>query len=199
MMKIMTHTAGLLALLFALGAPAQQGAPDALVKNAVNDVLGVIKQNRDQSTLIDLAEKKVVAHFDFRQMTQLALGRSWSQATPAQQDALERAFRTLLVRTYTAALSQSSGETRVEVKPAVLKAGDVETVVRTLAYEPGRKPVQIDYRMRNASGGWKVYDVVVENLSLVTNYRSSFQSEVARSGIDGLIRTIEAKNQKREG
>jgi len=199
MMKIMTHTTGLLALLFALGAPAQQGAPDALVKNAVNDVLGVIKQNRDQSTLIDLAEKKVVAHFDFRQMTQLALGRSWSQATPAQQDALERAFRTLLVRTYTAALSQSSGETRVEVKPAVLKAGDAETVVRTLAYEPGRKPVQIDYRMRNASGGWKVYDVVVENLSLVTNYRSSFQSEVARSGIDGLIRTIEAKNQKREG
>jgi len=199
MMKIMTHTTGLLAFLFALGAPAQQGAPDALVKNAVNDVLGVIKQNRDQSTLIDLAEKKVVAHFDFRQMTQLALGRSWSQATPAQQDALERAFRTLLVRTYTAALSQSSGETRVEVKPAVLKAGDVETVVRTLAYEPGRKPVQIDYRMRNASGGWKVYDVVVENLSLVTNYRSSFQSEVARSGIDGLIRTIEAKNQKREG
>jgi len=199
MMKIMTYTAGLLALLFALCAPAQQGAPDALVKNAVNDVLGVIKQNRDQSTLIDLAEKKVVAHFDFRQMTQLALGRSWSQATPAQQDALERAFRTLLVRTYTAALSQSSGETRVEVKPAVLKVGDVETVVRTLAYEPGRKPVQIDYRMRNASGGWKVYDVVVENLSLVTNYRSSFQSEVARSGIDGLIRTIEAKNQKREG
>ena len=199
MMKIMTHTTGLLALLFALGAPAQQGAPDALVKNAVNEVLGVIKQNRDQSTLIDLAEKKVVAHFDFRQMTQLALGRSWSQATPAQQDALERAFRTLLVRTYTAALSQSSGETRVEVKPAVLKAGDVETVVRTLAYEPGRKPVQIDYRMRNASGGWKVYDVVVENLSLVTNYRSSFQSEVARTGIDGLIRTIEAKNQKREG
>jgi phospholipid transport system substrate-binding protein len=195
----MTYTAGLLALLFALCAPAQQGAPDALVKNAVNEVLGVIKQNRDQSTLIDLAEKKVVAHFDFRQMTQLALGRSWSQATPAQQDALERAFRTLLVRTYTAALSQSSGETRVEVKPAVLKAGDAETVVRTLAYEPGRKPVQIDYRMRNASGGWKVYDVVVENLSLVTNYRSSFQSEVARSGIDGLIRTIEAKNQKREG
>ena len=198
-MKIMTHTAGLLALLFALCAPAQERAPDALVKNAVNEVLGVIKQNRDQSTLIDLAEKKVVAHFDFRQMTQLALGRSWSQATPAQQDALERAFRTLLVRTYTAALSQSSGETRVEVKPVVLKAGDAETVVRTLAYEPGRKPVQIDYRMRNASGGWKVFDVVVENLSLVTNYRSSFQSEVARTGIDGLIRTIEAKNQKREG
>jgi phospholipid transport system substrate-binding protein len=195
----MARTTGLLALLFACSAPAQDTAPDALVKSAVNEVLGVIKQNKDQNTLLDLAEKKVVAHFDFRQMTQLALGRSWSQATPAQQEALERAFRTLLVRTYTAALSQSSGETRVEVKPAALKAGDTETVVRTLAFEPGRKPVQIDYRMRNASGGWKVYDVVVENLSLVTNYRSTFQSEITRSGIDGLIRTIEAKNQKREG
>ena len=199
MMRIMARTTGLLALLFACSAPAQDTAPDALVKSAVNEVLGVIKQNKDQNTLLDLAEKKVVAHFDFRQMTQLALGRSWSQATPAQQEALERAFRTLLVRTYTAALSQSSGETRVEVKPAALKAGDTETVVRTLAFEPGRKPVQIDYRMRNASGGWKVYDVVVENLSLVTNYRSTFQSEITRSGIDGLIRTIEAKNQKREG
>ena len=199
MMKIMVRTTGLLALLFACSALAQDTAPDALVKSTVNEVLGVIKQNKDQNTLLALAEKKVVAHFDFRHMTQLALGRSWSQATPAQQEALERAFRTLLVRTYTAALSQSSGETRVDVKPAALKAGDTETVVRTLAFEPGRKPVQIDYRMRNASGGWKVYDVVVENLSLVTNYRSTFQSEIARSGIDGLIRTIEAKNQKREG
>jgi len=195
----MARTAGLLALLFACSAAAQDTAPDALVKSVVNEVLGVIKHNKDQKTLLDLAEKKVVAHFDFRQMTQLALGRSWSQATPAQQEALVRAFRTLLVRTYTAALSQSSGETRVEVKPAALKAGDTDTVVRTLAFEPGRKPVQIDYRMRNASGGWKVYDVVVENLSLVTNYRSTFQSEIARSGIDGLIRTIETKNQKREG
>ena len=199
MMKIMVRTTGLLALLFACSALAQDTAPDALVKSAVNEVLGVIKQNKDQNTLLALAEKKVVAHFDFRHMTQLALGRSWSQATPAQQEALERAFRTLLVRTYTAALSQSSGETRVDVKPTALKAGDTESVVRTLAFEPGRKPVQIDYRMRNASGGWKVYDVVVENLSLVTNYRSTFQSEIARSGIDGLIRTIEAKNQKREG
>jgi len=199
MMKIMVRTTGLLALLFACSALAQDTAPDALVKSTVNEVLGVIKHNKDQNTLLALAEKKVVAHFDFRHMTQLALGRSWSQATPAQQEALERAFRTLLVRTYTAALSQSSGETRVDVKPTALKAGDTESVVRTLAFEPGRKPVQIDYRMRNASGGWKVYDVVVENLSLVTNYRSTFQSEIARSGIDGLIRTIEAKNQKREG
>jgi len=123
------------------------------------------------------------------------VGRSWRQANATQQAALEKGFRTLLVRTYTTALSQSSGETRVEVKPAQPKPGDAEAVVRTLVNEPGRKPFAIDYRMRNGSGGWKVYDVVVENLSLVTNYRSSFQAEVDRSGIDGLIKAIETKNQ----
>jgi len=102
----------------------------------------------------------------------------------------------LLVRTYTAALSQSSGQTRVEVKPSPANPGATETVVRTLVHEPGRKPFSIDYRMRNGAGGWKVHDVVVEQLSLVTNYRGSFQSEIARSGIDGLIKAIEARNQK---
>jgi phospholipid transport system substrate-binding protein len=72
-------------------------------------------------------------------------------------------------------------------------------MVRTVVNEPGRKPFAIDYRMSKSSGAWKVFDVVVENLSLVTNYRSSFQSEISRSGIDGLIKTIEAKNQKQDG
>jgi phospholipid transport system substrate-binding protein len=199
MTAILARMTALLALLFALPIQAQGTAPDALVKSTVSDVLGVIKQTKDQGTLVDLAEKKVLPHFDFKRMTQLAMGQSWAKASPAQQEALERAFRTLLVRTYTAALSQSSGETKVDVKSPNLTPGDTETVVRTLVNEPGRKPFAIDYRMRNVAGGWKVYDVVVENLSLVTNYRGSFQSEIARSGIDGLIKTIEAKNQKREG
>lgn len=199
MTAILARMTALLALLFALPVQAQDTAPDALVKSTVSDVLGVIKQTQDQRALVDLAEKKVLPNFDFKRMTQLAMGQSWAKASPAQQEALERAFRTLLVRTYTAALSQSSGETKVEVKSPNLKPGDSETVVRTLVHEPGRKPFNIDYRMRNGDGGWKVYDVVVENLSLVTNYRGSFQSEIARSGIDGLIKTIEAKNQKREG
>lgn len=199
MTAILARMTALLALLFALPVQAQDTAPDALVKSTVSDVLGVIKQTQDQRALVDLAEKKVLPNFDFKRMTQLAMGQSWAKASPAQQEALERAFRTLLVRTYTAALSQSSGETKVEVKSPNLKPGDSETVVRTLVQEPGRKPFNIDYRMRNGDGGWKVYDVVVENLSLVTNYRGSFQSEIARSGINGLIKTIEAKNQKREG
>lgn len=183
-------------LLVAFNANAASPAPDTLVRNTVDEVLGVIKKTKDQRTLVELAEKKVVAHFDFRTMTRLAMGRSWRQASAAQQQALERAFRTLLVRTYTTALSQTSGEAKVEVKPVTLKPGDTEVVVATVASEPGRKPLRIDYRMAKTGGDWKVYDVVVENLSLVINYRGSFQSEISRSGIDGLIRTIEEKNRK---
>ena len=196
---MMARVTGLAALLLAFCAPAQETAPDALVKGLVNDVIEVIGQNKDSRALVDLAEKKVIAHFDFKRMTQLALGRSWSQASPPQQQALERAFRTLLVRTYSTALNQTSGRTRVDVKSPNLSPGDTEVMVRTVVNEPGRKPFNIDYRMSKAPGGWKVYDVVVENLSLVTNYRGSFQSEISRSGIDGLIKVIEAKNQKQEG
>jgi phospholipid transport system substrate-binding protein len=196
---MMARSTGLAALLIAFCAPAQETAPDALVKTLVGEVIGVIAQNKDARALVDLAEKKVTAHFDFKRMTQLAVGRSWSEASPTQQAALERAFRTLLVRTYAAALAQTSGKTRVDVKAPTSSAGDSEVLVRTVVSEPGRKPFTIDYRMSKSSGGWKVYDVVVENLSLVTNYRSSFQSEISRSGVDGLIKTIEAKNQKQDG
>lgn len=199
MTRTITRLTGLAALLLAFSAPAQEVAPDALVKTLVNDVVEVIAQTKDARALVELAEKKVIAHFDFRRMTQLAMGRSWPQASPAQQGALERAFRTLLVRTYSAALTQTSGKTRVDVKAPSLNPGETETLVRTVVNEPGRKPFTIDYRMAKAPGGWKVFDVVVENLSLVTNYRSSFQSEISRSGIDGLIKVIEAKNQKQEG
>lgn len=195
-MKTMMRIASMLILFSGFGVQAATTAPDALVKSTVDEVLTVMKQTKDRQALVALAEQKVLPHFDFKQMTQLAVGRSWRQANATQQAALEKGFRTLLVRTYTAALSQSSGQTKVEVKPAQPKPDDSEAVVRTLVNEPGRKPFTIDYRMRNGSGGWKVYDVVVENLSLVTNYRSSFQSEVDRSGIDGLIKAIETKNQQ---
>ncbi|HXF67879.1 MAG TPA: ABC transporter substrate-binding protein [Burkholderiales bacterium] len=197
MTRVLVHAVGLAALLLALGAPAQQApAPEALVRDTVNEVLDVIRRTKDPRALVELAEQKVLPHFDFTIMTRLAVGRSWSQASAAQQQALERAFRTLLVRTYTTALAQASGEYTVEVKASGLKPGETDTVVRTQVREPGRKPIQMDYRMRLTASGWKVYDVVVENLSLVTNYRSSFASEIARSGIEGLIRAIESKNRK---
>jgi phospholipid transport system substrate-binding protein len=199
MKQLIAGAAGTLMLTLALLAQAEGTAPDTLVKRTVDEVLAMIKETKDHSSLVNLAEKKVLANFDFKQMTRLAVGRSWPQANPAQQEALERAFRTLLVRTYTTALAQISGDYTVEIKPTVFKPGDTETIVRTLVREEGRKPLMMDYRMISTPEGWKVYDVLVEKLSLVTNYRSSFQSEIYRSGIDGLIKVIEARNHKIEG
>lgn len=195
MLKLIARTLALSALLFAPGAYAQE-APEALVKQTVDEVLTVIKQTKDQRKLTEAAEQKVLPHFDFKQMTQLAVGRSWAQASAAQQEALERGFRTLLVRTYTAALSRTTGDVKVDIKPSAAKPAADESIVRTVAAESGKQPVQIDYRMVKTPTGWKVYDVVVENLSLVTTYRSQFQSEISRAGIDGLIKLLEARAQK---
>jgi phospholipid transport system substrate-binding protein len=177
-------------------AVAADVAPDAVVTSTVNDVLTVIKQNKDKRALREIAEQKVVPHFDFKRMTQLAVGPAWRQATPAQQQSLENSFRVLLVNTYASAFSISgSGSQSVEVKPLQLQAGQDDVMVKTLVKDPGKQPVMIDYHMAKGTDGWKVFDVVVENLSLVTNYRGSFASEISRSGIDGLIKVLEEKNR----
>lgn len=183
-------------MLLATGMAMAQSAPDALVKTTVDEVMRVIKTAKDKQALQEVAEKTVVQHFDFQAMTRLAVGRYWREASPAQQKSLENAFRSLLVTTYTTALSHSSKVDHVvEVRPLQLKPVDDDVTVRTLVREPGQKPVEINYRMAKAASGWKVYDVVVENLSLVTNYRGTFNSEIGRSGIDGLIKALEAKNK----
>ena len=174
-----------------------QTAPDALVRTTVEEVLVILQQNQDRRALQDVAEKKVLPHFDFREMTQLAMGKSWRDATPAQQKSLENAFRTLLVRTYTTALADSSNaERKVEVKPLQMKSGEDYTTVRTLVREPGRPPLSIDYRMTLTDKNWKVTDIVAENASLVINYRGTFAAEIRRGGIDGLIKALEDKNKR---
>ncbi|MGZ5116012.1 MAG: MlaC/ttg2D family ABC transporter substrate-binding protein [Burkholderiales bacterium] len=182
----------------AFSAGGAETSPDALVKSTADDVLTVIRTTKDKKALREAAEKKVLPHFDFRAMTQLAVGRYWREATPAQQKALEDAFRQLLVNTYTASLNvASTGKESVEVKPAEAKPGENDVIVRTLVRTPNRpQPMPVDYRMTKGPDGWKVYDVIVENLSLVTNYRSSFASEIQRSGIDGLIKVLQAKNSE---
>jgi len=183
-------------LLAAFSAAAADAAPDALVKSTVDEVLTVIKQNKDKRALRDLAEQKVLPNFDFKRMTQLAVGRAWRDAKPEQQEALEKGFCTLLVNTYTSALSTSaSGTETVEVKPAPVAGGQNEVTVKTVVKDSGKQPIAVDYRLEKSGAGWKVTDVVVENLSLVTNYRSTFASEVSRSGIDGLIKALDEKNR----
>jgi phospholipid transport system substrate-binding protein len=181
----------------ALPASAAEATPDTLVRTVADDVLNVIRTVKDKRQLRELAEQKVLPHFDFRTMTQLAVGRHWREATPAQQKALEDAFRSLLVNTYTTSLNvTSSGKETIDVKPVDPKNA-TDVVVQTIVRSPNRpQPVTVDYRMAKGSNGWKVYDVVVENLSLVTNYRGSFASEIQRSGIDGLVKVLENKNRE---
>ena len=175
-------------------------APDALVNATVGDVLNAIKQTRDKRALHKLAEEKVLPMFDFRAMTQFAMGRHWRDASPAQQQALENGFRSVLVNTYVSALSQTdvSGSS-VEVKPPQPQGSPDNVIVKTLVKRPGARPVQIDYRLRDTAGSWKVNDVVVEQLSLVSTYRETFSDTVNRAGIDGLIRVIEEKNRNIAG
>ena len=195
MKTISQYLASLMLVSFVGASLAANNAPDALVKSTVEEVLSVIHQTKDKNALRKLAEEKVLPRFDFKQMTQLAVGTAWKKASPQQQQALESGFRTLLVNTYTGSLSLAAvGDSKVEVKP-VRPSGDNDTVVKTVVTQSGKPPGSIDYRMENNPEGWKVYDVLVEGVSLVTTYRGSFSQEVQQSGIDGLIKVLEAKNR----
>lgn len=192
----------LMAALFAAStaAVAQDTAPDELVRRTTNDVLNIIKNDKDLQSgdtrkVVQLAEEKVLPNFDFARMTQLAVGKSWREASDAQKQALTKEFRTLLVRTYSTSLTQYRNQT-IDVKPTKVGAGDTETVVKTLINQPGGQPIPIDYSMAKVPTGWKAYDIVVDGVSLVTNYRSTFAEEIRKSGIDGLVKTLADRNTK---
>jgi phospholipid transport system substrate-binding protein len=187
--------------LFAL-VPAlafAQEAPDALVKRVTDEVLAIIKADKDLQSgntrkIAELAEVKVLPHFDFMRMTRLAVGRNWQQATEAQKEALVKEFRTLLVRTYSTSLSAYRNQS-IEVKPVKMAAGDKETTVRTAVVQQGGPSIPIDYAMEKTDSGWKVFDVVIDGASLVTTYRGSFNEQVQRGGIDGLVKTLADRNR----
>ncbi|HEX4944482.1 MAG TPA: ABC transporter substrate-binding protein [Usitatibacteraceae bacterium] len=187
------------------GAPAiaaPETAPDALVRKSIDEVLALIKADKElqggnQKKLLALIEEKVLPHFDFSRMTRLAVGRNWAQASDAQKETLTKEFRTLLVRTYSTSLSQYRNQT-IDVKPARFAAQDKETVVRTVVNQPGGQPIPIDYGMERVDSGWKVYDVVVDGVSLVTTYRGSFNDQIQKSGIDGLVKTLAERNSSPE-
>ena len=192
----------LAALLVAPAALAQDTAPDTLVKGVTQEVLGVIKQDKDiqagnQRKTIALVEEKVLPHFNFARMTALAMGPNWRKATPEQQKALIEQFRTLLVRTYSSALSSYRNQV-IDFKPLRAAATDADVIVRSEVKQPGGEPVSIDYSMEKTPGGWKVYDVIVGGVSLVTTYRDTFTNEVRNNGVDGLIKALSDKNRQLE-
>ena len=188
--------------LFAAAAGAQGLAPDALIKSISDDVISIVKSDKDikagnRAKINELVDAKVLPHFNFDRMTALAVGRNWRKANPAQQKVLVTEFRTLLVHTYSGALSTYKNEV-IEFKPLRAAAADTDVTVRTQVKRPGTEPVSIDYSMEKTAGGWKVYDVVVGGVSLVTNYRENFNTEVRDGGIDGLIKSLANKNRSLE-
>jgi len=180
-------------------AALAQEAPDALVKRVTDEVLAIIKADKDLQAgnsrkIAELAEVKVLPHFDFTRMTRLAVGRNWQQANDAQKAQLVKEFRTMLVRTYSTSLTAYRNQT-IEVKPVKMAAADKEVTVRTAVLQQGGPSIPIDYAMEKADSGWKVYDVVIDGASLVTTYRSTFNEQVQKGGIDGLLKTLAERNQ----
>ncbi len=190
-----------LVFVFVSSVQAEESlAPDVLIKNVTNEVIEIVRKDKDiqagnYKKAIELVEARVLPNFNFTRMTALATARDWRTATPAQQKTLTDEFHTLLVRTYSKALGEYKNQT-IDFRPFKMNAADTDVKVRTQINQGGgAKPISLDYYLEKNSAGWKVYDIEVGGISLVTNYREFFATEVRNGGIDGLIKTLQAKNR----
>lgn len=191
----------LLPLLFCFAPAVQaQQAPDELVKSVTAQVIEIIKNDKEIQAgnprkAAALIQEKVLPHFNFTRMTALAMGQNWRKATPEQQKALTEEFRMLLVRTYSTALTSYRNQT-FDYKPLRMQPGDTEVTVRAEIKQPGAESIMLEYDMEKTDAGWKVFDMTVAGVALVTTYRDTFNTEVRNSGIDGLIKVLQDKNKQ---
>ncbi len=200
-MKLIKQLIALATVAIATSVTAAPGeAPDALVKRISADVIETAKADKEiqagnQKRVMDLVESKILPHVDFQRMTALAAGRFWRDATPEQQKQLSNEFRTLLIFTYSGALSQIKNET-VEFKPLRADPADQEVEVRSQVNVARGEPVTLNYRLAKTPAGWKIFDINVLGAWLVETYKGTFASEIGKSGIDGLIKTLAERNKK---
>jgi len=181
---------------------AAEEAPDQLVKRLSQEIIEMAKNDKDiqagsQKRINDLVESKILPYIDFARMTSLAAGRSWRDATPAQQKQLIKEFRTLLIFTYSGAISQIKDQ-RVEFKPFRAAPEDTEVEVKSQVIQTRGEPLQLSYRLAKSATGWKIYDINVLGAWLVETYKGSFSAEVNKTGIDGLIKVLVEKNKSLE-
>lgn len=182
-------------------AMAADEAPDVLIKRLSEEVLNTIKadkslQSGEIAKIIALVDGKIMPNVNFQRMTAAAVGPAWRQANTEQKSRLQEEFKTLLVRTYSGALSQISDQS-VTVKPLRADAADTEVIVRTEIRGRG-DPIQLDYRLEKTPGqgtGWKIYNLNVLGVWLMETYRSQFAQEINAKGLDGLLATLEARNK----
>lgn len=200
MTRIVKTALALSVLTFATFSSAwSQTAPDVLVKRTIEDVLNIVRADKEiqagnVARITEVMEQKIAPHFDFSRMTRLAVGRSWRQATPEQRDQLIAEFRTLLMRSYSAAFTMYRAIT-VEYRPLKLNPEDEEATVSTRIRLPGgAQPLSVDYDMLRNGNEWKVFDVRIDGASLIINYRTLFSQEIQRGGIEGLLKNLTEKN-----
>jgi phospholipid transport system substrate-binding protein len=200
----MTETFGLafvLAWLLAIpSAQAQEVRPDVLLKTMSDEVIAELRKDKaiqagDSAKIAALVESKIVPHFDFRRITQIAVGASWRRATSEQQERLTQEFKTLLVRTYSGALASYRDQT-IEFRPLRARPDDTEVTVRSQIRQSGAEPIAIEYDLAKTGEQWKVFDVRINGISLVATYRTAFAEEVSNRGVDGLINLLSRKNRQ---
>ena len=197
--RLLLAASGAAVLILANTAFAQETSPDTLVKNVTLEVIEIIGKDKDiqsgnQRKIIELVEAKVLPHFNFAAMTRLAVAVNWEKSSLEQKKQLTDEFKTLLVRTYSSALSTYRDQ-KFDFRPLRAKPTDTDVTVQVRIAQPGREPVILEYDMERTAAGWKVYDVRVAGVSLVANYRTEFSNEIRASGIDGLIKNLAAKNR----
>ncbi|MBR7783963.1 Tgt2/MlaC family protein [Undibacterium luofuense] len=202
MKKFWNTMVALVISAFAVMSPAHAAdeAPDQLIKRLSQEILDTAKNDKDiqsgnQKKIYDMVEGKILPFIDFQRMTSLAAGKSWREATPEQQKQLTNEFRTLLIFTYSGAMSQIKDQ-RVEFKPFRAAADDTDVEVKTSVVQSRGEPIQLNYRLQKSATGWKIYDINVLGAWLVETYKGSFSAEISKSGIDGLIKTLSDKNKK---
>ena len=186
--------------VIAAPARAQNEAPDVLVKRISADVIDTVKADKDiqagnRSRIMELVNSKILPHVDAEKMTAQAAGRFWRQATPEQQKRLTEEFRTLLVYTYSGALSQIKNET-IEFKPMRSAATDTDVEVRSQVNVARGEPITLNYRLAKGAQGWKIYDINVLGAWLVETYKGTFAAEINKSGVDGLINKLAERNKQ---
>jgi phospholipid transport system substrate-binding protein len=202
-MKLIKQLIALSTFAFAAGAfaaPASTEAPDVLVKRISNDVIATAKSDKDiqagnEKKVMDLVDAKILPYVDFQRMTALAAGHFWRDATPEQKTALSNEFRTLLIHTYSGALSQIKNET-VEFKPMRADPADTEVEVRSQVNVARGEPIQLNYRLAKGPSGWKIFDINVLGAWLVETYRGTFATEIGKGGFDGLIKKLAERNKE---
>ena len=186
-----------LMVVFFSGAVIAELSPDEVVKKTADDVINAIKSDKDiqagnKKAIHALVESKILPSFDFNKICRLVMGKNWRKMSAAQKEEFSSGFKMLLLRTYAIALSKYTDQ-KITVLPMKKQKGSIVTV-KTEITQASSQPINVDYALSNSTGKWLVIDLIIEGVSMITNYRGQFGTSVRTNGIDGLLKELKNKN-----